>query len=273
MDKKKSNIYENQQPDKGRIVGKRPGAKPGSVKIKAKRSNSGAAGDRNLRNMHTKVKTARGRKLSSTLWLQRQLNDPYVKLAKAEGYASRAAYKLIEIDDRYKLLKKGLRVIDLGAAPGGWCQVAVKRTGSTVDDIRIVGIDYLDMEPVSGAAILKKDFLDEDAPQALIDALGGEHPDLVLSDMAVPTTGHRRTDHIRTMALVEVALDFALKVLKPGGHFLTKTFQGGTEKTLLDLMKHNFISIHHVKPPASRDGSVELYLLAKGFKGHIKNNG
>lgn len=269
---KKNNIYENQQPDDGRVIGKRPGAKPSSAKTKAKRSNSGSAGGRNLRNMHTKVKSAKGRKLSSTLWLQRQLNDPYVRLAKAEGFASRAAYKLSEIDDRYKLLKKGLRVIDLGAAPGGWCQVAVKRTGTTTDDIRVVGIDYLDMESVSGATILKKDFLDEDAPQALIDALGGEHPDLVLSDMASPTTGHRRTDHIRTMALVEVALDFALKVLEPGGHFLTKTFQGGTEKSLLDLMKKNFTTIHHVKPPASRDGSVELYLLAKGFKGNIKDN-
>ncbi len=272
MDKKKSNTYENQQPDDGRVIGKRPGAKSSSAKTKAKRSNSGSVGGRNLRNMHTKVKSAKGRKLSSTLWLQRQLNDPYVKLAKAEGYASRAAYKLSEIDDRYKLLKKGLRVIDLGAAPGGWCQVAVKRTGTTADDIRVVGIDYLDMETVSGATILKKDFLDDDAPQALIDALGGEHPDLVLSDMASPTTGHRRTDHIRTMALVEVALDFALKVLEPGGHFLTKTFQGGTEKSLLDLMKKNFTSIHHVKPPASRDGSVELYLLAKGFKGNVRDN-
>jgi 23S rRNA (uridine2552-2'-O)-methyltransferase len=272
MDKKKPNIYENQQPDKSRIVGKRPSAKSTSAKTKAKRSNSGSAGDRNLRNMHTKVKTARGRKLSSTLWLQRQLNDPYVKLAKAEGYASRAAYKLSEMDDRYKLLKKGLRVIDLGAAPGGWCQVAVKRTGSTVDDVRVVGIDYLDMESVSGATILKMDFLGDEAPDALISALGEEYPDLVLSDMAVPTTGHRRTDHIRTMALVEVAMDFALKVLKPGGHFLTKTFQGGTEKSLLDLMKLNFTSIHHVKPPSSRDDSVELYLLAKGFKGHGKGD-
>ena len=216
--------------------------------------------------MHTKVKTARGRKLSSTLWLQRQLNDPYVQKAKAEGYASRAAYKLIEMDDRYSLLKPGLRVLDLGAAPGGWCQVAVARVGSTVDDIRVVGIDYLDMDPVSGATILKKDFLDDDAPDALMEALGGEAPDLVISDMAAPTTGHRRTDHIRTMALVEVALDFALQVLKPGGHFLTKTFQGGTEQSLLDQMKKNFKSVHHVKPPASRDGSVELYLLAKDKK-------
>ncbi|MDD9908509.1 MAG: RlmE family RNA methyltransferase [Ahrensia sp.] len=216
--------------------------------------------------MHTKVKTARGRKLSSTLWLQRQLNDPYVQKAKAEGYASRAAYKLIEIDDRYGLMRPGQRVVDLGAAPGGWCQVAVERTGSDLDNPRVIGIDYLDMDPVPGARILKKDFLDDNAPDALIEALGGASPDIVLSDMAAPTTGHRRTDHIRTMALVEVALDFALKVLPSGGHFLSKTFQGGTEQGLLDLMKRNFGAVHHVKPPASRDGSVELYLLAKSRK-------
>lgn len=255
----------NHRSGKTRTPGQRPGAKPGGAKGKS--GGKKTTGSPNIRNMSTRVKTARGRKISSTLWLQRQLNDPYVRLAKAEGYASRAAYKLIEIDDRFKLLSKGLRVIDLGAAPGGWCQVAVARTGSTLDDIHVVGIDYLDMEPVAGATILKMDFLDDDAPNALMDALSGHYPDIVLSDMAAPTTGHRRTDHIRTMALVEVALEFALKVLKPGGHFLTKTFQGGTEKALLDLMKKNFTSVHHVKPPASRDGSVELYLLAKGFRG------
>lgn len=220
----------------------------------------------NPRNMHTKVKTARGRKLSSTLWLQRQLNDPYVQKAKAEGYASRAAYKLLEIDERYDLLKPGQRIVDLGAAPGGWCQVCVKSSGSNVNDIRVVGIDFLEMDAIPGATILMKDFLDDDAPDALMDALGGHQPDLVISDMAAPTIGHRKTDHIRTMALVEVALDFALQVLKPGGHFLAKTFQGGTEQSLLTLLKKNFASVHHVKPPASRDGSVELYLLAKGRK-------
>ncbi len=220
----------------------------------------------NIRTMHTKVKTARGRKLSSTLWLQRQLNDPYVQRAKAEGYASRAAYKLLEIDERYALLKPGARIVDLGAAPGGWCQVAVAKVGSSAEDIRVVGIDYLEMDPVAGATILQKDFLDNDAPGMLIDALGGHAPDVVMSDMAAPTIGHRRTDHMRTMALVEVALDFALEVLKPGGHFLTKTFQGGTEQSLLSLMKQSFKGVHHVKPPASRDGSVELYLLAKDRK-------
>ena len=228
----------------------------------------GAPKKSNVRNLHTKVKTARGRKLSSTLWLERQLNDPYVQRAKLEGYASRAAYKLLEMDDRYELLKRGSRVIDLGAAPGGWCQVSAQRTGSNIDDIRVVGIDYLEMDPVPGATILKKDFLDDDAPDLLLKALGGYKPDLVMSDMAAPTTGHKRTDHLRTMFLVEVALDFALGVLRPGGHFLSKTFQGGTESKLLNLMKKNFTTIHHVKPPASRVGSVELYLLAKGFKGN-----
>ncbi len=223
------------------------------------------------RSLRTRVKTAKGRKLSSTIWLERQLNDPYVRRAKAEGYASRAAYKLKEIDDRYQLLKKGAVVIDLGAAPGGWTQVSVERTGSTSSDIKVVGIDYLDMNPVPGATILKLDFLDDSAPQKLMEATGGRAPDLVISDMAAPTIGHRRTDHIRTMHLVEVALDFAISVLKPGGHFLTKTFRGGTEVALLDRMKRNFKSVHHVKPPASRDESVELYLLAKGFKGLSQN--
>ena len=219
------------------------------------------------RGLRTRVKTAKGRKLSSTAWLERHLNDPYVRRSRAEGYASRAAYKLIEIDDRYKIIERGDRIIDLGAAPGGWTQVAVQRTGSAPDDVRVVAIDYLDMDGVPGATILKKDFLDEDAPDALIEALGGHQPDAVLSDMAAPTTGHRKTDHLRTMHLVEISLDFAVSVLKPGGDFLCKTFQGGTEGALLDTMKRQFKSVHHVKPPASRDGSVELYLLAKGFRG------
>lgn len=231
-------------------------------------ANTGAPSKSNIRNLHTKVKTARGRKLSSTLWLERQLNDPYVQRAMAEGYASRAAYKLSEIDERYSILKRGSRVIDLGAAPGGWCQVCAQITGSSIDDIRVVGIDYLPMNPVPGVTILEKDFLDDDAPQMLQDALGGYKPDVVMSDMASPTTGHRKTDHLRTMFLVEVALDFALQVLRPGGHFLSKTFQGGTEAGLLKLLKKNFTTVHHVKPPASRVGSVELYLLAKGFRGN-----
>lgn len=216
--------------------------------------------------LRTKVKKKRGLKESSRRWLERHLNDPYVQRSKAEGYRSRAAYKLIEIDDRYKLIKPGMKIIDLGAAPGGWCQVAAQRAKSSEDKPNVVGIDYLEVDPVPGAVILQKDFLDEDAPALLEATLGGE-PDLVLSDMAAPTTGHRRTDHLRTMHLVEVAADFAINVLKPGGHFLAKTFQGGTEAELLDRLKRSFASVHHVKPPASRDESVELYLLAKNFKG------
>ena len=227
------------------------------------RSKPGAGATRVLK---TRVKKKSGLKESSRRWLERHLNDPYVQRAQAEGYRSRAAYKLIEIDDRYRLLKPGQRIIDLGAAPGGWCQVAARRVRSPEDRPSVVGIDYLGMDPVPGAAVLEMDFLDEAAPARLIEALGGE-PDVVLSDMAAPTTGHRRTDHIRTMHRAEVAADFALAVLKPGGHFLTKTFQGGTEAALLDLLKRNFRSVHHVKPPASRDESVELYLLAKEFKG------
>lgn len=216
--------------------------------------------------LRTKVKKKRGLKESSRRWLERHLNDPYVQRSKAEGYRSRAAYKLIEIDDRYQLLKPGQKVIDLGAAPGGWCQVAVARTKSTEESPSVVGIDYLEMDAVPGAVILMKDFLDDDAPALLEEALGGK-PDIVLSDMAAPTTGHKRTDHLRTMHLVEIAADFAMQVLKPGGHFLAKTFQGGTEADLLARLKQSFVAVHHVKPPASRDESVELYLLAKGFRG------
>lgn len=216
--------------------------------------------------LRTKVKKKRGLKESSRRWLERHLNDPYVQRSKAEGYRSRAAYKLIEIDDRYKLLGPGKRVLDLGAAPGGWCQVAAARTKSTDEHPLVVGIDYLEVDPVPGAVILLKDFLDDDAPAALEAALGGP-PDLVLSDMAAPTTGHRRTDHLRTMHLVEVAADFAMSVLRPGGHFLAKAFQGGAENELLARLKQSFASVHHVKPPASRDESVELYLLARNFKG------
>lgn len=223
-----------------------------------------AAGD--TRVLRTKVKKKRGLKESSRRWLERHLNDPYVQRSKADGFRSRAAYKLIEIDDKHHLLKPGQKVIDLGAAPGGWCQVAAVRTKSSEATPHVVGIDYLEMDAVPGAAILQMDFLDEQAPSRLVEALGGE-PDIVMSDMAAPTTGHRRTDHIRTMHLCEVAADFAVSVLKPGGHFLTKTFQGGTEGDLLAMLKRSFRSVHHVKPPASRDESVELYLLAKDFKG------
>ncbi len=230
------------------------------------RKKGGGSGS-GQRMMHTKVKKKAGTiKESSRRWLQRHLNDPYVARAKAEGYRSRAAYKLLEIDERYKLLGPGKLVIDLGCAPGGWLQVAAAKTGSRDGDVKVVGIDYLPVDPVPGSAILEMDFLDDDAPDRLIETLG-EKPDLVLSDMAAPTTGHKRTDHLRTMHLAEVAADFAVNVLKPGGHFLTKTFQGGTENDLLTMLKQRFAAVHHVKPPASRGESVELFLLAKGFKG------
>ncbi|WP_291303513.1 RlmE family RNA methyltransferase, partial [Devosia sp. 67-54] len=177
----------------------------------------GGTGRRSDRDLKVRVKTSKGRKIGSTLWLQRQLNDPYVARAKAEGLRSRAAYKLIEINDKHKLLHKGMRVVDLGAAPGGWSQVAAPIVGSTADHPLVVGIDYLDMDPIEGVILLKKDFTDDDAPQLLIDALGGHKADLVLSDMAAPTTGHRATDHLRIMHLVEIAADFAIQILAPGG--------------------------------------------------------
>lgn len=221
------------------------------------------------RRLKVRVKTAKRRSASSTRWLERQLNDPYVARAKAEGYRARSAYKLIEIDDRYHLLAPGKRVVDLGAAPGGWSEVAAARVQSTDGEPLVVAIDYLDMDPLPGVVVLKKDFLDDDAPEALRAALGGHPADVVLSDMAAPTTGHRQTDHLRTVHLCETAADFAVSVLRPGGHFLAKVFQGGTEGTLLQTLKQRFASVHHVKPPASRARSVELYLVAKGFKGPL----
>ena len=215
------------------------------------------------REMFTKVKTARGRKLSSTQWLQRQLNDPYVARARAEGYRSRAAYKLIELDDKFGFLRPGGRVVDLGAAPGGWCQVAVARTGGTG---RVVGIDYLGMPPVDGAAVLEMDFTDEDAPGRLEAMLGGP-ADVVMSDMAAPTTGHRATDHLRIVALAEEALDFAEEVLAPGGAYLAKVLQGGSEQGLLDRLKRGFGRVAHAKPAASRQDSAEMYVVATGFRG------
>jgi len=228
---------------------------------------AGGRGGTGTRALHARVKKKAGTiKASSRHWLERQLNDPYVHLSRIDGYRSRAAYKLIEINDRYKLLKKGQKVIDLGAAPGGWSQVAAHMVGSGNENPSVIGIDYLHVDPLPSVILLEMDFLDDEAPQKLLEALGGK-PDLVMSDMAVPTTGHRRTDHLRTAYLCEVAADFAVSVLKPGGHFLTKTFQGGTENALLTMLKQHFRSMHHVKPPASRSESVELYLLAREFRG------
>jgi 23S rRNA (uridine2552-2'-O)-methyltransferase len=215
------------------------------------------------RDLTVKVKTARGRKIGSKLWLERQLNDPFVARAKKEGYKSRAAYKLTELDDKYGLLKPGGRIVDLGAAPGGWCQVAVQRTGGTG---KVVGIDYLEMEDVAGAQLLQLDFLGEGADEALKALLGGQ-ADAVLSDMAAPTTGHRATDHLRIMALAEEALGFAEQVLAPGGAFVAKVLQGGSEKQLLDRLKKNFTKVAHAKPEASRSDSAEMYVVGTGFRG------
>ncbi len=213
------------------------------------------------RELKVRVKSGR-RSLSSKLWLERQLNDPYVARAKREGYRSRSAFKLSEIDDKARFLKKGTCVIDLGAAPGGWSQVTVKRVGAQG---RVVAIDVLAMEPVAGVDFLQLDFLDPAAPATLKSMLGGR-ADVVLSDMAANATGHARTDHLKIMALVEAATDFAREVLKPGGAFLAKVLQGGTEAKLLAGLKRDYRSVKHVKPAASRADSAELYLLASGFR-------
>lgn len=212
---------------------------------------------------HVRVKTAKGRKLSSKLWLERQLNDPYVVEAKRLGYRSRAAFKLAEIDDKYKFLKPGGRVVDLGAAPGGWVQVALERVGPRG---RVIGIDLQEIEPIAGAELLVGDFLDEDAPERLRALLDGP-ADVVLSDMAAASSGHAPTDHLRIMALAEAALEFALEVLAPGGAFVAKVLQGGSERALLETMRRGFARVAHVKPPSSRKDSAELYVVATGFRG------
>ena len=212
--------------------------------------------------LRVKVKTTKGREPASTRWLERQLNDPYVREAKAKGYRSRAAFKLVELDRRFRLLKPGARVLDLGAAPGGWSQLAAGRVGVAGT---VVAVDILEMEPLRGVEVVQADLLDPKTASQLRDALGGP-ADLVLSDMAAPTIGHRATDHIRTLALLEAALDVADAVLKPGGAFVGKAFQGGASGELLARIKQRFREVHHVKPPASRAESVELYLVATGFK-------
>lgn len=227
------------------------------------RRPSGRRGSRPAgRQLHTRVKTAKGRKLSSKLWLERQLNDPYVAEAKARGYRSRAAFKLLQIDEKHGILPKGGRVADLGAAPGGWTQVALERCGPNG---QVVAVDIQEMEPLEGAIVLKLDFLDEGADDAVKAALGGA-ADLVMSDMAAPATGHAGTDHLRIMMLAETALHFALQVLAPGGAFLAKVLQGGSEKSLLDDLRRHFAQVRHVKPEASRKDSAELYVLATGFR-------
>ncbi|WP_374305153.1 RlmE family RNA methyltransferase [Methylocella sp.] len=226
-------------------------------------ASSGREGGRSLK---TRVKTARKRSLSSTLWLQRQLNDPYVAQAKREGFRSRAAYKLIEIDDRFHLLRPGMKVVDLGAAPGGWAQVAARRVLAGEGRGGVVGIDLLPIEPLAGATFEVMDFHDADAPERLKALLGGP-ADVVLSDMAANATGHKKTDHLRIVGLVELAAAFAAEVLAPGGAFLAKVLQGGTEGELLAMLKRDFAVVKHVKPQASRADSSELYVLATGFRG------
>jgi 23S rRNA (uridine2552-2'-O)-methyltransferase len=223
------------------------------------------------RDLKVRVKSGKGRSLSSKLWLERQLNDPYVARARREGFRGRAAFKLIEIDDKHRFIKKGARVVDLGAAPGGWSQVAAKRVGVAEGKGgkaggKIVAIDLLAMPPIAGVEFIQLDFLDPRAPDRLKQTLGGP-ADLVLSDMAANATGHSRTDHLKIMALAEAAAEFAREVLAPGGAFLCKVLQGGTETTLLAGLKRDYAGVKHVKPAASRTDSAELYLLATGFRG------
>ena len=215
------------------------------------------------RDLAVRVRSGKGRTLSSKLWLERQLNDPYVARARREGFRSRAAYKLIEIDDKHRFLKPGARVVDLGAAPGGWSQVAAQRVG---EKGKVVGIDLLEMDAIPGVALAQVDFLDPRAPDMLKEMLGGP-ADVVLSDMAANATGHRKTDHLKIVALVESAAEFAREILAPGGTFLAKVIQGGTEGELLAALRRDFASVKHIKPAASRADSAELYVLAGGFRG------
>jgi 23S rRNA (uridine2552-2'-O)-methyltransferase len=232
-------------------------------------AGSGREGGRSLKQ---RVKTAKKRTVSQTRWLERQLNDPYVARAKREGYRSRATYKLLEMDEKFHLLKPGMRVVDLGAAPGGWSQVAAAKVGSDKGRGRVIGIDLLEIDPVPGAEFTVMDFLAEDAPERLRAMLGGQ-ADLVMSDMAANATGHKKTDHLKIMALAELAIDFARQVLAPGGAFVAKVLQGGTEGTLLADLKRDFAVVRHVKPAASRADSAELYVLATGFRGKAREAG
>ena len=215
--------------------------------------------------LHVQVKTGGKRKLSSKLWLERQLNDPYVAKARREGYRSRAAFKLIEIDDKYRLLKPGMSVVDLGAAPGGWSQIAAKRVGAP-EKGKVIAIDLLEMGEIPGVSFSQLDFLDADAPEKLVTMMGGG-ADVVMSDMAANTIGHRKTDQLRIIGLVEAAASFASEVLNPGGTFLAKVFQSGADAELLAQLKRDYASVRHVKPASSRQDSSERYVLAMGFRG------
>ena len=221
----------------------------------------------NAHMLKTYVKTAKKRSSASTQWLQRQLNDPYVAMAKQEGYRARSAFKLIELDDKFRFLAAGKRVVDLGAAPGGGTQIAVKRVKSTPENPLVVGLDLLEMAPIAGAKTTQLDFLDDRAPDVLKEMLGGHKADVVLSDMAPNTTGMKDIDHLRIMGLLETAYAFACEILNPDGVFVAKIFQGGTEQNLLNEMKRKFKVVKHAKPPASRKESSEFYVVATGFKG------
>lgn len=238
----------------------------GAGKSGAPKQSSVAGPGGGTRQMRVRVKKGR-MTASSRAWIERQLNDPYVTAAKRDGWRSRAAYKLLEIDDKARFLKPGGRVVDLGAAPGGWSQVATDRTRAPEFRGQVVAIDYLEFDPIAGVEILQLDFMDDSAPDKLKALLRDGGADVVLSDMAAPTTGHARTDHIRIMGLAEAALQFAIEVLSPGGTFLCKVFQGGSEGELLKSLKANFAKVQHIKPPASRAESAELYVLATGFRG------
>jgi 23S rRNA (uridine2552-2'-O)-methyltransferase len=232
----------------------------------ARDRGTGSGGEGGSRREAQRVRTARGRKPGSTRWLQRQLNDPYVQQAQKSGYRSRAAFKLRQIDDRFKLLRPGLRVVDLGAAPGGWTQVAVERVRPEQSDGRVIAFDAVEMAPVGGAVVVQGDVFDEHAPTALRQAMVGE-ADVVLCDMAAPATGHAPTDHLRTLALAEAALAFACEVLADGGNFVVKVLQGADEPAFFAELRKRFEGVRRIKPPASRSDSTELYLVATGFKG------
>jgi 23S rRNA (uridine2552-2'-O)-methyltransferase len=246
---------------------------PGKAVPGGHSSGSKGKGGRKDSRLSEDVKTAHKRSLSSTIWLKRQLNDPYVQRAKAEGWRSRAAFKFIEIDEKHRLLKPGQVIVDLGCAPGGWCQHAAKRTGSDrgVKGAAVIGIDLLPVDPIPGVTLAEMDFNDADAPDRLLAMLGAEPGqrivDAVLSDMAANTTGHRKTDHLKIIGLAEMAIQFAKDVLKPGGYFLVKLFQGGETALLINELKKDFAVVKHVKPGASRADSAELYVLATGFRG------
>ncbi len=242
------------------------GKKPGG----GSRAGKGTSG-RGQRDLRVRVKTARGRKLSSTLWLERQLNDPYVSRAKREGYRGRAAYKILELDDKYRFLVPGARVVDLGCAPGGWCQVAVRRVNSLGEKSdkrvgQVLGVDLQEVDPIAGAEVHQLDFLSEGADDQVKAWLGGR-ADVVMSDMAAASSGHKGTDHLRIVALVEAALQFAFDVLEPGGTFVAKVLAGGAEAEMQAILKRNFSKVANVKPPASRSDSSEKFVVAQGFKG------